>query len=278
MNAKGVPVLPPLDDVYRITDEDKSRYARDGHILLRGVCSPEEVAAFRPALVDAVDRYKSDYPPLEERDTYGKAFLQITNLWCRDDTVKKFVLARRFARIAAELMGVRGVRLYHDQALFKEGGGGYTPWHQDEHYWPLATDNTITMWMPLVDIEANMGVMNFASGSHREGYLGNLPISDDSERQFQAFVKDRGYSVWEGVAMKAGDATFHSGWTLHSALPNTTDRMREVMTIIYFEDGVRVSEPDHANRQVDLEAWLPGLKPGDLAASHLNPLVYSIDA
>ena len=29
--------------------------------------------------------------------------------------------------IATELMGVRGVRLYHDQPLFKEPGGGTAP-------------------------------------------------------------------------------------------------------------------------------------------------------
>ena len=58
----------------------------------------------------------------------------------------------RFAGVAAALLGVDGVRLYHDQALFKEPGGGPTPWHQDQVYWPLATDRTITMWMPLVDL------------------------------------------------------------------------------------------------------------------------------
>ena len=42
--------------------------------------------------------------------------------------------------------------LYHDQALFKEPGGGPTPWHQDQYYWPFDTDKTITMWMPLVEV------------------------------------------------------------------------------------------------------------------------------
>src|SRR5207249_11996994 len=55
--------------------------------------------------------------------------------------------------------------LYHDQALFKEAGGGRTPWHQDMYYWPLDTDRTITMWMPLVDVPAEVGSMLFASGS-----------------------------------------------------------------------------------------------------------------
>ena len=35
---------------------------------------------------------------------------------------ERFTLARRFAKIAADLMGVEGVRIYHDQALFKEPG------------------------------------------------------------------------------------------------------------------------------------------------------------
>jgi ectoine hydroxylase-related dioxygenase (phytanoyl-CoA dioxygenase family) len=74
--------------------------------------------------------------------------------------------------------------------------------------------------------------------------------------------------------MKAGDATFHYGWTLHGAPANATDRPREAMTVIWYADGARVTEPDNFNRRRDLERWMPGLKPGDLAASELNPLVF----
>lgn len=273
--TKEIAALPILDSAYSVSPEQAARYQRDGHILLRNVCSHAEIVEYRPVIVNAVDLYTTEQRPLEERDTYGKAFLQITNLWVRDECVRRFVLAKRFARIAAELMGVNGVRLYHDQALFKEGGGGHTPWHQDQHYWPLATDHSITMWMPLTDISSKMGVMGFASGSHRMGYLGDMPISDESEAKWRAFVRDRGFTVVPGVDMAAGDATFHSGWTLHHAPPNETDRTREVMTIIYFADGARVSESDNANRVADLATWFPGLKPGDAAASSINPVVYS---
>ena len=47
------------------------------------------------------------------------------------------------------LMQVEGVRVYADQALYKEPHGGYTPWHCDAFYWPLATDKAITAWIPL---------------------------------------------------------------------------------------------------------------------------------
>ncbi len=212
---------------------------------------------------------------MEQRDTYGKAFLQIMNLWVRDEAVRRYVLAKRFGRVAADLLGVDAVRLYHDQALYKEPHGGHTPWHQDQYYWPLETKGiqTVTMWMPLVDVSIEMGALTFASGSQADGFMGHIKISDESEETFNDYVHERGYTV-TNAAMRAGDATFHSGWTLHCAPGNASDTMREVMTIIYFSDGIRAMEPDNTNRADDLAGWLPGIKPGELAASPLNPIVW----
>jgi ectoine hydroxylase-related dioxygenase (phytanoyl-CoA dioxygenase family) len=267
--------LPPLDSPYSVTAEQAAAYQRDGHVLLRGVCAPGEVAAYRAHLTAMTNEYAKRYKPLHERDTYGKAFVQFTNLWQKNTAAAQFTLARRFGKIAADLMGVNGVRLYHDQALYKEPGGGHTPWHQDQFYWPLDGVKTVTMWMPLVDASADMGTIRFASGSHRLGYLGALAISDESEAEWSRLIAERGLPVSEAGAMKAGDATFHNGWTLHGAPGNASmGTTREVMTIIYFEDGARISQPDHANRENDLRAWFPGLKPGDLAAGELTPLVY----
>jgi len=266
--------LPDLTSDYAVPPERVADYRRDGHVLLRAVCSPEEIAAYRQVIVDAVTRFNTETRPLEERDTYGKAFLQITNLWEIDEAVRRFVFGRRFAKIAAELMGVDGVRIYHDQALFKEAGGGHTPWHQDQYYWPLDTDNMITLWMPLVDATVDMGTMTFASGSHRQGFLGHIEISDRSEETFRQFVRERGFPLDSCGAMAAGDASFHSGWTLHSAPGNATETTREAMTIIWYADGAKLTEPDNKNRWADLERWYPGQKPGEVAAGPLTPLVY----
>jgi ectoine hydroxylase-related dioxygenase (phytanoyl-CoA dioxygenase family) len=159
--------LPALDREYPVSADQVAQFRRDGHRLLRGVASAEEVAAYRPVILQARERHGPGTTPLAQRDTYGRAFLKGLNLWPKDPGVRQFVLARRFAQLAADLLGVDGVRVYHDQALLKEAGGGLTPWHQDQHYWPLATDQTITLWMPLVDVTPDMGTMHFASGSHR---------------------------------------------------------------------------------------------------------------
>ena len=273
-----IPMLPDLSAGYPLRGDQIQAFRADGHVMLPAVASPDEVAAYRPVVLAARDRYGADRTPLEKRDTYGKAFLKGLNLWPHDEGVRRFVLSRRFGKIAAELLGVSGVRIYHDQALLKESGGGITPWHQDQHYFPLDTDNTVTMWMPLVDAVPEMGTMRFASGSHLEGYLGAMPISDESESRFEEFVRARGYRITPSRPMRAGDATFHYGWTLHGAPPNTTATTREVMTIIWFADGARVSALDNASRERDRDRWLPGLKPGDLAATEMNPLAYDSSA
>ena len=266
--------LPELKSDYTLTDEQTARFQQDGHILLQGVASQEEIDAYRPVILDARDKYGAESTPLEQRDTYGKAFLKGMNLWPHDEGVKEFVLARRFGKVAADLLGVEGVRVYHDQALLKEAGGGLTPWHHDQHYWPLDTDNTVTMWMPLVNVTPDMGTLHFASASHRDGYLGDTPISDDSETKFEDYIRGKGFTIVPGAAMAAGDATFHYGWTLHGAPGNASDRTREVMTIIWYADGTRVGPLDNASRERDRDRWLPGLNPGDVAASDLNPLAY----
>jgi ectoine hydroxylase-related dioxygenase (phytanoyl-CoA dioxygenase family) len=273
-NSEKLP-LPSLDDERSLTAEQILEYQKKGHTIIRNVASEQEVEVFEPLISEWVWKLNRQDKPLEERDTYGKAFIQIGNLWQHSEDITRFTLARRFAKIAADLLGVQGVRIYHDQALYKEPGGGHTPWHQDQIYWPLNTDKTITMWMPLVPVSEEVGSMMFASESHHLGYINKLAISDESHRTLGEFIKGKGMEEVNYGAMTAGDATFHSGWTLHSAPGNPTDQMRKVMTVIYYADGTRVAEPDSNARRNDLKAWLPGLNQGDLAASPLNPLVYT---
>lgn len=269
-----------LDDTYPLSDDSIAGFARDGHCVVRGLASRDEIDVVRPSIDAATEKLRWDRRPLAERDTYGRAFIQSAGIHTHDPLTQRFVHARRFARVAARLLGVSGVRLYHDQALYKEPGGGHTPWHQDQVYWPLDTDRTITMWMPLVDVPREIGGMTFASGTHRLGNLGEKVIGDASHEHFSELVSERRWDLATHGPFAAGDATFHSGWTLHSAPANDTDVLRAVMTVIYFADGARVTESGHPAREFDRALWLGGATPGSIADGPGNPLLWheSFDA
>lgn len=265
--------LPELDSAHVLPPAATGQFRDQGHVRLEHLATSDEVAAYRDVIRDATLRLNGETRDLAERDTFGRAFLQVMNLWRQDEAAAGFTLAPRFAKVAAQLLGVDRVRVYHDQALFKEAGGGPTPWHQDATYWPFEAERSVTMWMPLVDVEEDMGGMSFATGSHLHHALGDHVISDASEGHFTRMLASGRFPVTQPARMRAGDATFHAGWTLHRALPNTSATMREVMTVIYVADGVRVTEPRSPQQENDLATWLPGLRPRDLVASPINPVV-----
>ncbi|MGN6543267.1 MAG: phytanoyl-CoA dioxygenase family protein, partial [Ginsengibacter sp.] len=145
--------------------------------------------------------------------------------------------------------------------------------HQDQYYWPIDTDKTITMWMPLVDIEVDMGMLTFASGSQKKGSIFNYGISDKSDEEFHKYVAENNFKISRAKTMKAGDATCHTGFTIHHAPGNNSGIMREVFTIIYLADDAKIAEPKNSWQENDLKTWLRNKEVGTAADSELNPLV-----
>ncbi len=261
-----------LDVPFTLSQQQIDSYHENGYIKLKHVLSPDLIEQYRRIIHDRVADLSRDALPIDQRDTYGKAFLQIMNLWTKSPEVKEFVFGKRLARIAAELIGAAGVRIYHDQALYKEAGGGITPWHADQYYWPVDSDRTITAWVPLQATPCEMGPLIFSEKSHRLQLGRDLEISDESEMTLKQALET---FELENSGYDLGDVSFHAGWTFHRAGPNTTDRPREVMTMIYMDENIRVTPPKNKNHVADMERWMPGLGPGHQLNSPLNPILYT---
>ncbi|HRX94216.1 MAG TPA: phytanoyl-CoA dioxygenase, partial [Chitinophagaceae bacterium] len=133
-------VLDFLQQPYNLAQEQIDFYDTYRYIKLKKVFNEETLQFFSTVISEQVAKMNTVDTALEERTTYGKAFLQLFNLWQENETIKELVFSKRLAKIATQLMQTKGARLYHDQALFKEAGGGITPWHADQYYWPLETD------------------------------------------------------------------------------------------------------------------------------------------
>ena len=269
-----ITTAPDLDSAYALSPEQIERFRRDGYIKLKDVFSRETLDCYSGEITRLVQLASKDALPLEQRSAYGKAFLQIMNLWRESDIVREFVFGQRLARIATELLGTRGVRIYHDQALYKEPGGGYTPWHVDQHYWPFSSEKSVTAWIPLQPVPLESGPLSFSIGSQRIKIGRELEISEESETKIQEQLKLSNLAIDE-TPYDLGEVSFHYGFTFHRAGPNKLPGTRKVMTIIYMDQDMRLREPANKNELGDRAQWCPGVEIGDVIDSPLSPILYS---
>ncbi|KAL3148398.1 hypothetical protein ABBQ38_013855 [Trebouxia sp. C0009 RCD-2024] len=257
---------------YHLDEKQIRCYQESGFVRLPNVFNAATLAHYGPTV--SLEVAHADKTPLEEDSDYQKAFTQITNLWAKSKPVEEFVLGQKLGRIAAEIMGVEGVRVYHDQALNKEPGGGYTPWHCDAYYWPVQSDKIVTAWIPLQDVPEEMGPLQFAAGSHAHDLGRDLGIGGDAHKKIDAAVRKGGFEI-VSRPFELGEVSFHSGWTFHQASGNNTDEPREVFTIIFMDKDMIMAEPINHNQHLDHIRWLPGVVPGNVCDSHLNPVVWA---
>lgn len=273
MNTLPASIQSFLNSSYELTPDQINFYQKNRYIKLKQVLNKETLEFYNREITDQVEKMNTGNIKMYERTTYGKAFLQLFNLWRERDSIKSLVLSKRLGEIAASLMQCNGARIYHDQALFKEPGGGITPWHADQFYWPLATDKTVTVWMPLQETSLDMGPLEFSAGSHTIVEGRELAISDESEIKIEQNLKviDFKHIV---EPFELGEVSFHSGWVFHRAGANQTGQMRKVMTIIYMDKDMILKNPENDNQVHDWNTWCPGAIIGETINTEINPVVF----
>lgn len=262
-----------IDSPYPLQRDQLERFRRDGFVRLEDVFDAETLRHYGDEITRLTIALNTQTTPLAERSTYDRAFLQVMNLWEQGGPACEFVFGQRLARLAAALLEVDGVRLYHDQSLYKEPGGGFTPAHADQYYWPLASDRCITAWVPLQAVPQEMGPLAFFAGSQAVELGRDLGISDESEREITAAMESQGFQVIGG-AFDLGEVSFHLGWTFHRAGPNLSHTPRSVMTVIYMDRDMRLKAPENHMQQADWDKWCPGAVVGQVIDTPRNPVLF----
>jgi ectoine hydroxylase-related dioxygenase (phytanoyl-CoA dioxygenase family) len=256
--------IEAVDNAARI-----ERYRRDGFLHVPGLFSPAEIARHRAAVDEAVAaRSVNDYRSLEEKTPYEQSFIQCTYLWEDFPKVRALTFEPRITSLAAALLGVPAIRIWHDQALYKEAGGRETDAHQDHAYWPIAEFDAITAWIALVDVTHETGCMGYVAGT-QDGDCEYIDIfrKPGSGKDLEA---KHASPTW--IPCKAGDVIFHAARTVHLAKPNRTDDTRRVHTAIYFADGcTRAAKGDHPSVSRNRVA------PGEKIAGPATPMAWPLD-
>lgn len=253
----------PEDDAY------VARFQQQGFVIVPDVLSAAEIERYGAAVDRAVaERTRHDDRALDEKSRYEQSFQQCLNLWEDRADVRPLSFHPAIAGWAARLLGVQAVRIWHDQALYKEPGGRVTDPHQDHPYWAIREPLTITAWIPFQDTDASNGAMAYWPGSHASGLRRFADIFSSTGLDVDSVSELAGVdSLKPGVP--AGGVSFHHGLTVHAAGPNASAEPRRVHTIIFMADGCTRSEAKHPS--VDR----PGIEVGAAIASSLTPVVSS---
>jgi ectoine hydroxylase-related dioxygenase (phytanoyl-CoA dioxygenase family) len=230
-----------------VSDRQRDGFERDGFVIVSNLLSDGELSRFGTAVDAAVAaRMAWDSRRVDEKRRYEQSFQQCINLWEDHPEVRLLTFHPRITEAAAALLGVPAIRLWHDQALYKEAGGRSTDAHQDQAYWPIRETETITAWIPFDGSTLESGAMGYVPGSHRFGVRKFVNIFfDEQPYDLVSGPEARGVEPLF-VEVPKGSVAFHHGLTFHVAKPNRSGRTRRVHTMIFFRDGcTRRSEHPH---------------------------------
>lgn len=245
-------------------------FEEHGFVVVPDLVSHSELDQVAPKVSAAVEaRRAGDTRTLIEKSTYEQSFVQCVNLWEDSPGVRPLTFHPRIAAMAARLLRADVVRLWHDQALFKEAGGRLTDPHQDQPYWPIAEPRTVTAWIPLDGATLQSGCLGYIPGSHRAGICKFVNIFRGEPEDLLAEPALSGREP-EFREVPRGAVAFHHGLTAHLAGPNRTSQMRRVHTVIYFADGCTRSQSAVRHLCVDRPAIAVGAK----IDSALTPIVH----
>jgi hypothetical protein len=273
-----------------LSESALAAYAEHGCLLLNDFTPPALLQAFREEaatmiglLLDAlgldpaasgVDRFDRGLDLLlgADRARVGRLYTAVRKL----PSVYGLITAPRVWAIMRQLMATRlpgiypngtGVRMDHP------GEDMYlSPWHQEYPY-NLTSDNAVTLWLPLVDVDEANGCLRLAPGTQR---LGALPVrvrdplnarrnaNQTLEIDGLAGILARHASL--PVPATAGDALVFHTFLLHASQPNRSEATRWTLQARYFDvlnpTAIRHDWVGGMNEGVDFRRYHPELVAG----------------
>lgn len=255
-----------------INQDAVDRFNADGFLLVENVFSDEELDRFG-AHVDAAVKCRTtdDHRSHAEKNLYEQTFVQCKGLWEDHASVRPLTFHPKLCAAAASLLQADCVRLWHDQALYKEAGGRKTDAHLDFPFWPVDKPELVSAWIPFDGVQHGGGIMGYVQGSHRLGVdqfvdIGQLRGGNPYDLLQDPRVASKPL-IW--VEAPKGSVIFHHACTIHTAEPNDTNETRRVFTMVYVADGCHRAG-DGSSFSLDRDE----IKEGDLIAGPSFPVAW----
>lgn len=225
--------------------EQVEEFQENGWTVVRNVIARDVALALRESAIKTASEHR---PPEMEFDPTKNNYINDARFQSQhrlypsaesvDDLFASVVYSSDLAAIARQLLDCDEVRhlrsIIMEKAPVAEGGQA-TSWHQDFPFLPVDRSRSLSIWIALMDLPAEMGTLRFVSGSHRLGSLGrDAHMRPDADRLERYIVEDK---VSPPLTLQAGDATIHTDLTIHGAVPNRGTESRWAVSIGYMDSG-----------------------------------------
>jgi len=257
-----------LAEPYPISDAQIQQFQAESYIRIKNFFSPGSLYLLRQELLQLFHQNYTSDP--------DRLFSNMEMIWLESDITKEFVFSRRLGKLAADLLQVSSVRVYHDDFLCKEPGGGRTPWHYDAHHYVIASNHVGTMWIPLQETTTEMGPLQLAKSMEIYKLVQEMPFDKFTQAHDQAIaqiLKAHNVTI-DCEPFQLGEISFQHCLNVHGASANRTTAQRIAFGVSYFENGAcTTSDPKLISG--DWQKYIPGIGPSQLIASPCNPIVYN---
>ena len=271
-----------------VTTDQIKRFQADGVVFLEGFFPQEYI----DSLTKGIQKNLEDPGPRKHvwnKESEGQYTLYDSDNWNRISEYKNVIQKSELKNIATKLLKTDKVNFFFESIFVRSKGVQFsTPWHQDEPYWSVEGHDTVSIWMPLVDVRKE-SALAFVPGSHLNGKkykqqdFGEL--NPEKKRDVNRVIFD---SEWEPLPdidadrkkhnvisweMKAGDCVAFNGRIIHGGggkLPK--DKDLRVFNTQWLGDDVRVNfrsygmDPDHSKKMKEF-----GMTSGDRVDSRVYP-------
>ena len=219
-------------------------FQHKGFVVTDNVFTPATLAHYASAVdAEVALRTADDAREVGEKTTYEQSFVQCMRLWETNEIVRDLSCDPGLAGIGAQLLGVDGLHLWQDQALYKESGGRETDAHQDQTFWPIGDADLISAWIPFDAVTFENGAMAYVPGSHKAGGLKPVDITHSTEPYDILADPALKGAAPEWVSVNPGNVVWHHGFTVHQAAANTSLNLRRVFTVVFVAAGSRRTKP-----------------------------------
>lgn len=232
-----------------LTPEQVAFYQENGYLLVKGMFSKEEAAAFRAeghALIDRVNSVTHSDPTW--RGAREVTAVETKLLHCHDvqfysAAYSKLIVDDRLTEAASQIIGSPNVQLHHTKMFIKppEKGSPF-PMHQDQPFFPHDNDSMIAAIIHFDDAPEEKGCVRVVPGSHKLG-----PITDIEEGNHLPVDK---YPIEAATSCpaEAGDVLFFSYLTIHGSGVNTSSEARTTLLVQMRDPEDRPSIDTHRSR------------------------------